>query len=102
MADSFGNLVVRAHAPKRRAGLLGAAVLLALAVLYAAFEIGRYDAGFRVVDSVRGAFSASARIRSLEAENEKQRSQLEDADVARRVDRVGYKSAEGTLGDMQS
>src|ERR1700674_1456987 len=102
MADSFGKLVVRSHAPKRRALLLGLAVLLALGVLYAAFEIGRYDAGFRVVDSVRGAFSASARIRSLEAENEKQRSQLEAADVARRVDREGYKQVERSLGDMQS
>jgi hypothetical protein len=102
MADSFGNLVVRSHAPKRRAVLLGAAVLLALAVLYAAFELGRYDAGFRVVDSVRGALSASARIRSLEAENEKQRSQLEAAEVARRVDREGYKQVERSLGDMQS
>src|ERR1700684_1726405 len=102
MADSFGNLVVRTHAPKRRAVLLGAAVLLALAVLYAAFELGRYDAGFRVVDSVRGALSASARIRGLEAENAKQRSQLEAADVARRVDREGYKQVERSLGDMQS
>jgi hypothetical protein len=47
MAGSFGKLVVRSHAPKRRAVLLGLAVLLALAVLYAAFEFGRYDAGFR-------------------------------------------------------
>src|SRR3984893_4147149 len=77
MADSFGNLVVRTHAPKRRAVLLGAAVLLALGVLYAAFEVGRYDAGFRVVDSVRGALSASARIRSLEKENEEARVERE-------------------------
>jgi hypothetical protein len=102
MADSFGNLVVRTHAPKRRAALLGAAVLLGVGVLYAAFEIGRYDAGFRVVDSVRGALSASARIRSLEAENAKQRGQLEAAEVARRVDQEGYKQVNKSLGDMQS
>src|ERR1700675_4210808 len=102
MADSFDKLVVRTHAPKRRAVLLVVAVLLGAGVLYAAFELGRYDAGFRVVDSVRGAFSASARIRSLEAENEKQRSQLEAADVARRVDREGYKQVERSLGEMQS
>ena len=82
--------------------LLGLAALLAVAILYAAFELGRYDAGFRVVDSVRGAFSASARIRNLEAENQKQRSQLEAAEVARRVDREGYKQVERSLGDMQS
>jgi len=82
--------------------LLGGAALLSLSVLYAAFELGRYDAGFRVVDSVRGALSASARIRGLEALNEKQRTQLEAAEVARRVDREGYKQVERSLGDMQS
>src|ERR1700691_4434747 len=102
MADLFGKLVVRPHAPKRRAVLLGAAIACALAILYAIFELGRYDAGFRVVDSVRGALSASARIRELEAENEKQRGQLEAAEVARRVDREGYKQIERSLGDMQS
>jgi hypothetical protein len=101
MADLLGKLVVRSHAPKRRAVLLALAVL-ALAVLYGAFELGRYDAGFRVVDSVRGAFSASARIRRLEAENGRQREQLEAAEVARRVDREGYKQVERSLGDMQS
>ena len=85
-----------------RAVLLGLAVLTAGAVLYAAFELGRYDAGFRVVDSVRGALSASARIRQLEAENEKQRTQLAGAEVARRVEREGYKQVYRSLGDMQS
>jgi len=102
MVDLFGKLVIRPHAPRRRAVLFGLAVLSGLAVLYAAFELGRYDAGFRVVDSVRGALTASARIRSLEAENEKQRSRLEAADVARRVDNEGYKQVQRSLGDMQS
>jgi hypothetical protein len=98
----FGKLVVRPDAPKRRAVLLGLAVLSGLAVLYMTFEFGRYEAGFRVVDSVRGALSASARIRELETENEKQRGEIEAAEVARRVDREGYKQIERSLGDMQS
>jgi hypothetical protein len=102
MADLFGKLVIRSHAPRRRAVLLGAAAACALGALYAAFELGRYDAGFRVVDSVQGALSASKRIRDLEAENGRQREQLEAADVARRVDREGYKQVERSLGDMQS
>jgi hypothetical protein len=102
MADLLGKLVVRSHAPKRRAVLLGSCVFLALLVLYGVFELGRYDAGFRVVDSVRGALSASARIRRLEAENSRQREQLEAAEVTRRVEREGYKQVERTLGDMQS
>ncbi len=82
--------------------LLSLAVLCGAATLYAAFELGRYDAGFRVIDSVRGALSASSRIRELETENEKQRGELAAADVARRVDREGYKQVERSLGDMQS
>jgi hypothetical protein len=102
MADSIGKLVVRAYTPKRQALLWGGAILVALAILYAAFELGRYDAGFRVVDSVRGALSASARIRALETDNENQRRQLEAAETARRVDHEGYRQVEGSLGDMQS
>jgi hypothetical protein len=102
MADLLGKLVVRSHAPRRRAVLLGLAALLAVVILYTAFELGRYEAGFRVVDSVRGALAASARIRELEAENARQRTQLEAAEVARRVDREGYKQVERSLGDMQS
>jgi hypothetical protein len=102
MVDLFGKLVVRSHAPKRRAVLLTLAALAVLFVLYAMFELGRYDAGFRLVDSVRGALAAAARIRDLEAENGRQREELEAADVARRVDREGYKQVERSLGDMQS
>ncbi len=102
MADIFGKLVVRPHAPRRRAVLGALGIAAALALLYAAFEIGRYDAGFRVVDSVRGALAANARIRALEADNARQRTQLEAAEVARRVDREGYKQVERSLGDMQS
>jgi hypothetical protein len=102
MADSFSKLVVRAHAPKRRAVIWTLGTLLVLTILYSVFELGRYDAGYRVVDSVRGALSASRRIRSLEAENQTQRHQLEAAETARRVDREGYAQVEKSLGDMQS
>src|SRR5271154_5022653 len=102
MADSFGKLVVRSYAPKRRAVIWTLGLLLSAAILYSAFELGRYDAGFRVVDSVHGALSASRRIRSLEAENQNQRRQLEAAETARRVDREGYAQVERSLGDMQS
>src|SRR3981189_2217817 len=102
MVDLLGKLVVRSYTPRRRAVLIGLAMLLALGVLYAAFELGRHDAGFRVVDSVRGALSASARSRNLEKENERQRAQLEAAEVARRVDHEGYKLVQQSLGDMQS
>jgi hypothetical protein len=102
MADLFGKLVVRTYAPKRRAWLLGSGALLCLLGLYAAFELGRYEAGFQLVDSMRGALAASARIRDLEAVNSRQREELEAADVARRVDHEGYKRVQDSLGDMQN
>jgi uncharacterized protein DUF6776 len=102
MADYFGKLVVKSHMPRRRAVLTGLAVFGALLILYGAFELGRYDAHFRVIDSVRGALAASARIRTLEAENAKQRSALEAMEVARASDSEGYKQVERSLGDMQS
>src|SRR3974390_3295550 len=102
MADAFGKLVVRSYAPRRRALLRTLTVLAGVGVLYAAFELGRFDAGFRVIDSVHGALSASRRVRSLEAENENQRRRLEAAETARRVDREGYAQVERSLGDMQS
>ena len=102
MAQWFDRLVIRSYAPKRLAMLFAVTALLGLFILYGAFELGRYDAGFRVVDSVRGALSTAKRIRDLEAENERQRTQLEAAEVARRVDREGYAQVEKRLGDMQS
>jgi hypothetical protein len=103
MADLFGKLVVRSYeSPRRRAWFLWIAGVLAALVLYGMFEIGRYDAGYRVVDSVRGALSSNSRVHELEAENARLRSQIAAADVAQRVDREGYRQVQRSLGDMQS
>jgi hypothetical protein len=103
MADFFGKLVIRAYAsPKRRGWLLGSAGVLAALLLYGVFELGRYDAGYRVVDSVRGAWASSARARELEAENARLRNDLTAADVGRRIDRESYKQVQSSVGDMQS
>jgi hypothetical protein len=102
MMASFGKQLARGAARLRTAIPFAGVGLLCVMLLYAAFELGRFDAGFRVMDSVRGALSASERIRALEAENAAQRTQLEAAEVSRRVDREGYKQVERSLGDMQS
>jgi hypothetical protein len=102
MANLIDNLVVRSYAPRRQKLILWVGIPAVLLFLYGIFELGRYDAHYRVVDSVRGALAASARMRSLEAENATLRTQLEAADVARRVDHEGYAQVERSLGDMQS
>lgn len=86
----------------RRARLLTGVVLVLLFAVYSIFEFGRYEAGYRVIDSVRGALAASSRIRALEADNSRLRTELEAVDVARRVDQEGYKQVQRSLGDMQS
>ena len=104
MADSFGKLVVRAHAPKRlvRSGSLG--LIAALGAAFVVLALSRSAATMRdFAWSIRCAAPCPrARIRSLEAENDSQRRQLEAAEVARRVDREGYRQVERSLGDMQS
>ncbi len=103
MADFFGKLVVRGYAsPRRRAWFLGTAAALAALLLYGVFELGRYDAGYRVIDSVRGAWAASSRVRQLETENARLQSELAAADVGRRIDRESYKQVQRSVGDMQS
>jgi hypothetical protein len=102
MMGSYLKLTARLARRVRPALPFAGVGLLAIMLLYSAFELGRYDAGFRVFDSVRGAMSASERIRALETENAEQRTQLEAAEVSRRVDREGYKQVERSLGDMQS
>ncbi len=102
MAESFRKLVVRTYAPRRRAIVVGVAVVLGFSILYGAFEYGRYDAGYRVVASVRAELAQSARIRALHAENNQLRTQIAAVEVARRVDKEGYAQVERSLGDMQS
>jgi hypothetical protein len=94
MMASFRERIARLAAQSRPLLPFVGAGLVIVMLLYAAFELGRYDAGFRVVDSER--------LRALEAENAAQRTQLEAAEVSRRVDREGYKQVERSLGDMQS
>ncbi len=102
MAESFRKLVVRTYAPRRRAVLLGTSIVAGFLSLYGAFESGRYDGGYRVVESMRSAWAANARIRSLESQITDLRAKLAQAEVARRVDREGYRQVEHSLGDMQN
>jgi hypothetical protein len=102
MPELSRKLVVRHHLPTRRAWLLGAGGALGLALVYLAFELGRYEAGYRVVDAAQGALATYRRISALEYENVKLRTELEAADLKARVDREGYKQVERSLGDMQS
>jgi hypothetical protein len=96
------KLIIRPHLPRRRAWLLAGGGLAGLAFVYLAFELGRYDAGYRVVEAAQGALAIYRRISALEDENTKLRTELEAADLKQRVDREGYKQVEHSLGDMQS
>src|SRR5487761_2282752 len=102
MAESFRKLVVRTYAPKRHALALGGALVSGMLILYGAFEFGRYDAGYRVVASIRAELAESAQIRALHSENAGLRTQLAAAEVARRGDKEGYAQVARSLGDMQT
>lgn len=95
------KLVVRSYAPRRRAAMLGASIVLGCACLYGVFELGRYVAGYNVVDAVRDAWLSNRRIAVLEKQNASERVQIAADEIARRVDREGYAQLERNLADMQ-
>ncbi len=101
MADPTRKLVVRTHAPKRRAILRGAAIGVGALGVYGAFELGRAVAGYDVIEAQRDAWAAGRRIRGLERENAKQRAEIAAADIARRVDRESDAQLERNLAELQ-
>jgi hypothetical protein len=96
------ELVVRAHAPRRRLILtvsLAVAVLLGLA---AAYELGQYRAGYNIVASVRKRAQLESAIRQLESNNTALQGriiglQTMDAGHSREDQVVGR-----TIGDLQA
>ncbi|HVC02802.1 MAG TPA: DUF6776 family protein [Steroidobacteraceae bacterium] len=101
MAESLRKLVVRSYAPKRRAAVLGASLVAALLCVYAVFEFGRYEGGYRVIAAARHEWAADRRIKALKDENARQRAELAADEVAQRVDREGHAQVERNLADMQ-
>ena len=96
------RLIIRAHAPYRRLILIGAAVLLFPALVYVAFEYGRYRAGYdvRAAFTARGELAAQiADLERRERETHVQMAALESAKIGQTRERT---EVSRTIGELQA
>jgi hypothetical protein len=80
--------------------VLGALLLLAAA--YLSFELGRYQAGYSVLDHRRETAALAESLRREQASNEELRRQLAIAATSGEIDRETYSQVESNLGDLQA
>lgn len=96
------DLVIRPHAPLRRAILTGALAILGLVAVGAAFEFGQYRAGYNVLAAVQQRAELDSSIKRLQDSNSALQSriiQLETMTAGHsREDQVVAR----TIGDLQA
>jgi hypothetical protein len=102
MKSAHPDLVIRPHAPLRRAVLTIALVVLGIAALAAAFEFGEYRAGYNIAAAIQERSRLEASIKQLEQTDGTLQSrviQLETAVAGHtREDQVVAR----TIGDLQA
>lgn len=86
----------------RPSGLFWLAVSLGGAALYLAFELGRYQAGFSLVEQRSERASLREQLASEQAAGEELRRQLAIAETAARIDRETYAEVKKNLGELQT
>ena len=79
-------------------------VLLAVVAgssLYLAYELGRYQSGYSILDQRREHAQLTARLAEEEAVTDELRRQLAIGETASEIDRATYAQVETTLADLQ-
>jgi Family of unknown function (DUF6776) len=77
-------------------------VLLLLAAGYLCFELGRFEAGFSLLDHRREVADLTAKIDEEHATSDELRRQLAIAQTSGEIDRETYSQVESNLGDLQA
>jgi hypothetical protein len=97
-----GQLVVRYHSPWQRRAVLIALAFGALLVLYLTYEWGRFEGGYSKFAELQQRRELSAKITSLEEENEKLRGAVAAAELARDVERKSYAEIKADFTELQA
>ena len=95
------RLIIRSDTPLRRALLIGG-VLLVPVLLYLAYELGRFRAGYDVRDALAAHAELRSQIHELERRNHEQRVQLaalESAGIGQARERA---EVSRTIGELQA
>jgi hypothetical protein len=80
--------------------LLGAFV--ALGCLYLAFELGRYQSGYSMVEHRRERAALAEKVAEEQGVGDELRRQLAIVETASEIDRATYVQIESTLGELQA
>jgi hypothetical protein len=97
-----GQLVVRFHAPWRRRTISVVGVIAALALVYGAYELGRFQSGYSVIAAFRERQSMTARITDLEQQNRILHDRAAQAEMARSVDRRSYEEVAKSIAQLNA
>jgi hypothetical protein len=97
-----GQFVVRRHAPARSLAMLGAAVPLAALALYAAFEAGRWHAGFDKVAQIAASSRYEQRLQALQQENRGLHAQVAAFDTFRAADAREHAEFRQEMADLKA
>jgi len=96
------RLIVRRHTPGRAALFWGLLVVLGLACLAGAFELGRARGGYSIVSAELDRRDKAQQIESLTGQLREAEVKLAATEMARRVDKESYAQVEKSLADLQA
>lgn len=103
MSDSHQpTIVVRRRGARRPWVVWGLAVVMVLAILFAAFEAGRMSAGYFSTIALRTRLALAQNLEQVTQENERLQAQVAQFEMTRRVDREAYAQVEKSLADLQT
>ncbi len=77
-------------------------LLLAVAVFYGGFELGRRSAGYSIVSAMLERLELRRQVRTLGNENESLQHRVTSAEIGQRVDRQAQSDAQRMIGDLQA
>jgi hypothetical protein len=81
---------------------LGLAALIALAVFYGGFELGRASGGYAIVSAMLERLELHRQIRALSKENKALQHRVSTAEIGQRVDRQAQSEAQRMIGELQA
>jgi hypothetical protein len=76
--------------------------LLVVAGAYLAFELGRYQAGYSVIDSRRAIDQYRERLAAQRADNDELRRQIAVLETSREIDRATYEQVKASLAGLEA
>lgn len=97
-----GQLVVRYHTPLKRRALLAGLLIASVVLIYGAYELGRYRAGYDVLSAARQRTSLHTQLVEVQRENQALRRDKASAQLNREVSQRSYADVEKMVADLQA